>query len=453
MRLAHLCSALLLSWTGTALANGGGYSFGVTFTGSVAPFQAAGTEKVRILEEKLDVALRSGDAVVVVRYQMKNVTDEPVAVRFGFPVEASPGSEDAEYMEREEENPNWEEQRRTNLSVAIGQLKGYAVSAGGKPVKAEFQLEQFSTGRIKPFPGSKALHGIAGWMVSEVTFPAAATVALEIRYSADHAGAYTFVSDDSRESARTFVYRLSTGAVWNGTIAKGTVSVVADGIPADEVEIVAPRDRFKRQGDRWEWSFSDLEPTLADDISIRAVPEYKGYFVYGDGRRYLERRGSWGRWTQDFKAKASSTLPAGKTRDYAAEHLADERFQAPWAEGAPGNGVGERIELAPAKPVPLIALQITPGFSAPGDDRKLFDANGTPTRVEIVLNEEHAFTATLGDQPRGQLIPILGYTKPVSRIRITIREVRPGTKYEDTCITRVALYERLAKAPEHYGSR
>jgi hypothetical protein len=261
------------------------------------------------------------------------------------------------------------------------------------------------------------------------------------------------VSDDSRESARSFVYRLSTGAVWNGTIAKGTVSVVADGIPAEEVEIVAPRERFKRQGDRWEWSFSELEPTLADDISIRAVPAYTGYFVYGDGRRYLERRESWGLRTQNFKAKASSMLPPGKTRNYGAQHLADEGFQAPWAEGAPGQGVGEWVELAPTKAVPLIALQVTPGFSSPGDKRKLFEANGRPTRVEILLNEEHAFTATLGDQPRGQLIPILGYTKPVSRIRITIREVRPGTKYEDTCITRVALYERLAKAPEHYGSR
>ena len=57
MRLVYLGLVSLLSWTGAALANGGGYSFGVTFTGAVAPFQAAGTEKVRILEEKLDVQL------------------------------------------------------------------------------------------------------------------------------------------------------------------------------------------------------------------------------------------------------------------------------------------------------------------------------------------------------------------------------------------------------------
>ena len=94
MRLVYLGLVSLLSWTGAALANGGGYSFGVTFTGAVAPFQAAGTEKVRILEEKLDVALRRGDAAVVVRYQMKNVTDQAATVKFGFPVEADPGGDD-----------------------------------------------------------------------------------------------------------------------------------------------------------------------------------------------------------------------------------------------------------------------------------------------------------------------------------------------------------------------
>ena len=448
MRLAHLSSAALLSWAGAALANGGGYSFGVTFTGSVAPFQASGTEKVRILEETLEVALRRGDAAVVVRYSMKNVTDEPVTVKFGFPVEGNP-PDDGELGFDVEESPT---ERGPILAQAIRQLRGYRVTADGAPVKAAFHLEPFAAGKVKPFPGSRVLEGIAGWMASEVTFPASGTVALEIRYSADHAGSVRYVSDDWTESARVFDYRLSSGAVWNGTIAKGTVTVVADGIPADEVEIVAPRDRFVREGDRWKWSFSDLEPSLADDISILAVPGHSVYGVYGAGA-YLELGDAWGERHQRFEAKASSTLPRSKLRDYGPHHLADDSFRAAWSEGAPGNGIGEWVELKPAAPAPLLALEVTPGFAPPDDGRKLFEANGSPTRVEILLNGEHAFVATLGDVPRPQVIPVVGYGKPVSRIRITIREVRPGKKYADTCITRVALYERMAKAPERYGAR
>jgi hypothetical protein len=68
----------LCAWAQVALANGGGYSFGVQFAGSVAPFQASGTENVRIQQEELTIRLRRTDAAVLVRYIMKNVAKEPV---------------------------------------------------------------------------------------------------------------------------------------------------------------------------------------------------------------------------------------------------------------------------------------------------------------------------------------------------------------------------------------
>src|SRR5574341_577942 len=180
-------------------------------------------------------------------------------------------------------------------------------------------------------------------MVSEVTFPAARARSIEIRYSADHAGAVTYVSDDTRARPRAFVYRLSTGAVWQGTIGKGTVTIRADGIAPEEVEITSPRDRFKRDGDRWVWAFEEMEPTLADDIKVQAVP---GYFLTGfvyeeelrakGVRSYLERGGAWGEGHQRFKAKASSTLPRTKAHDFGPQHLADDEFVAPWSEGLRG---------------------------------------------------------------------------------------------------------------------
>jgi hypothetical protein len=451
MRLANLASALLLAWSGTALANGGGYSFGVTFTGSVAPFQASGTEKVRIVDEKLDIALGRSKAVVAVRYEMQNVTDQPVTVRFGFPVEAVPRPAGEEFEVPVELTPA---QRRERLVESLQQLHGYAVTLDGARLKAELIAEPFATGKSQPFPGAEALKGVGGWMVSDAVFPPAKQVRLEIRYAADYSGSVQWVSDDTRESSRGFAYRLSTGAVWSGPIGTGEVTVRADGIAADEVEIAAPRERFRRDGDRWVWAFKDLEPTLADDIRIDAIPgmaQLLSYRPEDRGARYFTRAGVWAVLGQDFKARASSTLPSSKTRGYGAENLASNQLGA-WCEGVPGSGAGQWVEILPTKASPLMAFSLEPGFVTEKGSA-LYQANGRPSRVEVLLNGEHRFVAALDDAPDFQLIPIVGYAKPVSRLRITMLEVTAGTRYQDTCISKVKLYERLAKAPGVHGAR
>ena len=83
----------------------------------------------------------------------------------------------------------------------------------------------------------------------------------------------------------------------------------------------------------------------------------------------------------------------------------------------------------------------------------LFEENGRPSRVEVAINDEYHFVATLDDQRDDQLIPIVGYGKPVSKIRLTIQGVHPGARYEDTCISRVVLYDLLAKTPEIHHAR
>lgn len=468
-------------WAGQARANGGGYSFGVRFTGGVAPFQATGTEHVRIEEEQLDIALRRTSAAVVVRYTMRNQTPAPVRVRFGFPVEATrvSGMECGDDPDRRESSARGlSDCRRDDLRKSIDLLHGYTVTADGSPVKAEYQIEPFAARKVRPFKGSEVLKGIAGWMVSEVTFPAEQALVLEIRYSADFLIDEEGISDDTWRRV-AFRYRLSTGAVWNGPIEKGTITVRADGIAADEVQVL--KGNLARDGERWIRELSRLEPSLADDLEIRPMP---GYFVPGDYRdegeprtyqHFLERGGErrkeggvWGGAHQRFTASASSTLAPTKTHGFDPRRLTtppryhydhDELGVAyPWCEGAEGNGVGEWIELTPAKPRKLLGLAIYPGYQQP----RYYAWNGRPSRVEIILNDEHRFVATLGEiDPRdagyalsgGQLVPIRGYDQPVKKLRITILEVAPGTRWEDTCIQRVLLYDLLPKAPEIRGAR
>lgn len=167
------------AWAVPASGNGGGYAYGVKSTGNVAPFQASGTERVRIDEESLEVVLRSTDAAVTVRYTMRNVSGEPARVRFGFPVEAV-----RENDFEDEEGPA----RPKGLAGAIQQLKGYTVVADGQSVPARFELEPFAAGKIAPFPGSRALAGIAGWMVACRTdkLPIASDKGRSVNWAARH---------------------------------------------------------------------------------------------------------------------------------------------------------------------------------------------------------------------------------------------------------------------------
>lgn len=433
-------------------ANGGGYNFGVAFTGGIAPFQPRGTEQVQIVDEKLAIRLQRVEAAVVVQYSMKNPSGKPAKVRFGFPVEA------VRENDLDDSSPGVDE--RTRRAKAYQQLRGYRVTLDGETVKADFAFEPFGSGLVKPFPGSEALKNIAGWMVSEVDFPASAISSLRISYSAQYFEKGYTVSDDVHGEAPAFVYRLSTGAAWLGSIAHGVVEIQADGVPVEEVEIAAPRKRFKREGSTWRWEFKDLKPTLGDDITVRPYPAQLEVGAYAEAdagyESFVERQGRWGASHRKFSVTASSTLAPSAGHDYSASNLANRTqstWPDPWCEGVPGNGEGEWVELSPRRPTALMGIKILPGVPRWGKDRELFRANGIPTRLEILLNNEHRFQATLGDIDAEQFIPVIGYAKPVSKVMLKILEVRPGATYQDTCIQSVWLYESRATKPEMRGAR
>ena len=69
--------------------------------------------------------------------------------------------------------------------------------------------------------------------------------------------------------------------------------------------------------------------------------------------------------------------------------------------------------------------------------------------LEITLNGEQTFTAAIPDEKFSGLypIPVRGYDKPVSTVKLVIKKVHPGTLSHDTCISRVDLRAKLSKKP------
>lgn len=403
------------------LANGGGYfRGGVERAGDVAGFEPSETEKIRILDEKLTVALGPKSADVEVRYLMRNETEKKVKVRFGFPVEESFDKD------------------MTGASTKTDKLRycqNYVISAAGTPVTAKWQAEG-KAGDDKRFKG------IAGWLISEITFAPGEEKPVMIHFQSGYPSENWSVSINTSESAGLFRYRLSTAACWAGTIGTGRITLIPAGIDPRELKVLKPVNRFKKDGENWVWNFENLEPTLADDFEVEASPE-----IHSNHGRYIERGSQWLMSHTNYEVRASSVLAPADGKTYDAAKIKGGEV---WSEGKAGSGIGEWLELKPIAPKPLAAIAISPGIVK---NDELFQANARPKKILVSLNDEHQFSVDIPDSKEDCRIPVIGYTKPVKKIRLTFKEVWPGTKFEDLCVNGVSLEVRLDKKPKLEPSR
>lgn len=434
-----IARVLALALTGQILvqplhANGGGYfRGGLEQTGDVAGFEPKATENIRMLDEKLTISLGQREADVEVRYLMRNETDKKVKVRFGFPVEES---FDSNLMIAIDEKPEVPKNREPAY------CRNYQITAAGKTVKAKWQGEVRET-------KDPRFKGIAGWLISEITFAANEEKPVLIRFQSSYPLEEWSVSEDDSRSAAIFRYRLSTAACWAGNIGSGRIVLKPNGINPDWLRVLKPVNRFKKEGSDWVWNFENLEPTLADDLEIEAKPSEHSY-PGDEGTRYIERNERWTMAHTNYRVKASSTLPPEDGHNYDATEI--QRFwpNGMWSEGANGPGVGEWLEMEPAVPRPLVAINMLPGCQK---SDALFKANARPKKILVELNGEHQFAVEVPDLMDSYEIPIKAYAKPVKKIRLTFQEVYPGNRFEDLCVSGVSLHVRLDKKPKIQPTR
>jgi hypothetical protein len=222
-----------------------------------------------------------------------------------------------------------------------------------------------------------------------------------------------------------------------------------------------PAGRFRKVGDQWEWDFENLEPTLADDLTVQAEPPESSYggrtangkFAHGEWEKrvsFVEREGRWYAQHRNYTVSASSTLPPSGDKTYDAKNVSTDSGRNVWSAGKSNDGIGEWLEIIPEVAKPLHSIQILPGFA---ESDALFKANARPKTVEVLLNNEFRFTAPLQDQRESQSIRVAGYDKPVEKIRLTFKEAYAGSAYKDLCVSSVWLETRLTKKPNIAPSR
>lgn len=446
MKVLAFCVALVIGMDSNLLANGGAWQEGIPGTGTAA---AAASDKphktdVTIEEEHLAIDLGPEAAAVEVRYRMHN-TGARTQQDFFFPIErwGTPPGEDV----------------RTPA-----ELENYRITADGTDLKSSNVQGSKATTMSSGEAWQEEVPVIKGWKKSVIPFEKNQTREITIKYRARYAENDESVSDDSHLSDATFAYSLSPAATWKGPIGKGQIDVTISHPEPEDVSIEKPANRFKKLNDtHYQWIFEKLKPSLADDLRIVAHSKYDEYPTgyseedFAAHNSYVMRGNQYFLDNTDYDVVASSTLPPQGKHNYDVINIKDDprrEIASPWAEGVEGDGVGENVTLTVKRQLPLYGIMIEPGYYE-YDNKEPWAKNNRVAALEITLNDEKTFTASIPDEHFSTpfLIRVPDYAKPVSKVKLVIKGVHPGTQFHDTCISLVRLRAILSQKPEVHPAR
>lgn len=418
-------------------ANWGGGAGGSLGTGTFRPF---GTDQVEMQKENLVIALYRDRARVNVDYLLHN-SGEAVDVKAGFPC-LGLGPEN--HLEIEDYRLTVDG-KETSYQVERGDARPYQ-----SLIDAEF-LKNPSAILRKNDPDGGPCH--LWWLSSTVPFAAGQTRKVHIDYESLYEYSYGGPSGvDNYYNNGYFRYLLSTGGAWKGPIRQGKVTITGVTVNLQTVGI-KPEKRFHSSPEGRVWAFSDLEPTLADNLEVclndkyYTIHNFRGkdhsYSWYSfEGNRYF------------FDHNRCQAIASSASSGYPATNVLDRKRDTAWVAG-----LGEQLTLTLETPDRVDQLGIIPGYTKSKD---LYFANNRVRELEVSVNAGAPFRVTLPDDftaipidsPRAyQTIDLGGRGKTTRTIALRVTKVYPGARHDDTCISEVLLRKRLPKKPEVRGAR
>ena len=128
-----------------------------------------------------------------------------------------------------------------------------------------------------------------------------------------------------------------------------------------------------------------------------------------------------------------------KNKSYPIENLGKLTVDTPWVENAPGYGIGESFVIGDIWNREYKTLLIMNGYIS-YEKPYLYKQNGRVKKIKVKgLKSGKEKVLDVLDTPHPQTVDISFITEPED-IRITIEDVYPGSKYEDTCIHYIATF-------------
>jgi hypothetical protein len=164
---------------------------------------------------------------------------------------------------------------------------------------------------------------------------------------------------------------------------------------------------------------------------------------------------------KEFSIKASSTLGVSDSirykynLTYSADNLMDNDYTTAWAEGAKGPGVGEYIEITFEKGFDVACIAAINGYTKNEEtyynnsrikelqiDYIGWEGKSSSGNSTIVRLEDLPYSKINGENFAKMLSTIMDFSDGESfkKIRLTIKSVYPGKKFNDTCLSELLIW-------------
>ncbi len=132
---------------------------------------------------------------------------------------------------------------------------------------------------------------------------------------------------------------------------------------------------------------------------------------------------------------ATSSL-TGDGYPHGSDLAVDGNLQTGWSEGAPGNGVGEGLNITFSQTMRLAGIRIANGYQKSGE---LYDKNARVASLILTYSDGTTETLAVADVTGVQNLT-LSQPKETDSLQIRIGSVYEGSKYEDTVISEISFF-------------
>ncbi len=122
--------------------------------------------------------------------------------------------------------------------------------------------------------------------------------------------------------------------------------------------------------------------------------------------------------------------------EYPVRNLWDGRLSTAWVAKGKPRGIGDWVQFDLKGKYLVQALEIAPGFNFIKNGTDLFTANSSLRSATLTFSDGSRQTCEFDGDKREYSIPINVRT---NWVRLTITDIYPGVKWDDTCISEMSL--------------